>query len=109
MKSRPHEWVDRRSLALARAVADKLKAAPELLDVARGNLARWLSASGDAPLPAHLEWQQILQTQPVGKIVELLQADTEEARRLRQSSPFAGLLSPQERWRILEDYEAQAA
>ena len=39
---RAHEWIDRRSLALHHAVAAKLEAQPELLDVARANLRRWL-------------------------------------------------------------------
>src|SRR6266404_5594883 len=109
MKPRSHDWIDARSLALGRAVAERLEANPELLEVARRNLQRWLSVAGDRPLPAHVEWLRLLQTQPLPKLLELLRADDETARRLRQSSPFAGLLSPQDRWRILEDYEARAA
>ena len=47
---RTHEWIDRRSLALHEAVAAKLEAQPQLLDVARANLARWLPAP-TPPLP----------------------------------------------------------
>ena len=45
---RAHEWIDRRSLALHGAVAAKLEAQPELLDLARANLQRWLRLN-----PAH--------------------------------------------------------
>ena len=109
MKPRSHHWIDARSLALGRAVAQKLEANPQLLELARRNLERWIRAAGDAPLAAHLEWQRLLQSESLPEIVSRLRSDSEDARRLRQSSPFAGLLSPQERWHVLNDYEARAA
>jgi hypothetical protein len=39
---RSHEWTDQRSLALDRAVAEKLRAEPALVDRARQTLGRWL-------------------------------------------------------------------
>ena len=90
-------------------MAEKLQANPQLLEVACRNLDRWISSADDAPLAAHLEWRRLLQSEPLPEIVALLRADSDDARRLRQSSPFAGLLSPQERWRVLNDYEARAA
>jgi hypothetical protein len=46
---RSHDWIDARSLALHEAVAAKIEVTPALLDIARGNLARWLSEN---PSPA---------------------------------------------------------
>lgn len=101
---RSHEWIDRRSLALHEAVARKLEVAPELLAVARANLERWL-ASG--PVVALLEWRRLIDEQPIEQVVAVLRSDDESARRLRQSSPFAGILSTSERHAILQQYDAQ--
>ena len=54
---RSHEWIDRRSLALHEAVAAKLESDPRLLEVARGNLERWLITTSGAAL---LEWRHLL-------------------------------------------------
>jgi hypothetical protein len=89
-------------LALHEAVAAKIEARPELLDVARANLARWI---GRAPHGALHEWQELLERTPVADLVTLLRSESETAARLRQSSPFAGLLTPQERQAILRRHD----
>jgi hypothetical protein len=103
---RSHQWIDDRSLALHAAVAAKLEAQPELLDVARQNLRRWLSMR---PAAALREWQAILDRAPLPEVVELLRAQSADAARLRQSSPFAGVLSQTERQSILDVYESRRA
>ena len=99
---RAHEWIDRRSLALHDAVAAKLEAQPELLDLARANLQRWLRLN---PAPALHEWAHLLDSLSVPALVGLLRSVDERSTRLRQSSPFAGCLTAQERQAILNDYE----
>jgi hypothetical protein len=101
---RSHEWIDRRSLALHEAVAARLEAQPQLLEVARGNLQRWLTTSDAGVLR---EWWQLLNTTPLPALLVLLRSPGEEGARLRQSSPFAGLLTPQERQSILDAYESR--
>ena len=96
---RSHEWIDRRSLALHEAVAAKLEADPSLLGVARENLDRWIRV---ARRPALLEWQRLIEGTPVPQLLALLHASDERAARLRQSSPFPGVLTPEERQAILE-------
>jgi len=103
---RTHEWIDLRSLALHEAVADKLEAEPQLLEIARANLQRWLSVN---PAAALLEWRQLLETTPLPELLVLLRSPGGRAARLRQSSPFAGLLAPQERQAILNDHESRCA
>ena len=103
---RAHEWVDRRSLALHAAVATKLEAQPQLLEVARANLQHWLSSN---PAAALREWWQLLETTPLPELLALLRSPGDQATRLRQSSPFAGLLTPAERQSILNDYESRRA
>ncbi|MDP3716349.1 MAG: hypothetical protein Q8T13_01115 [Acidobacteriota bacterium] len=101
---RAHEWIDRRSLALHDAVAAKLEAQPELLELARANLQRWLRVN---PAAALYEWAQLLDSLPVAELAGLLRSVDERATRLRQSSPFAGFLTAQERQAILNDYESR--
>jgi len=103
---RSHEWIDRRSLALHAAVAEKLAAQPQLLDVARTNLARWRKTG---PAPALREWEDLIERMPLPRLLELLRSPSESARRLRQSSPFAGVLSPEERRAILSRHEPPGA
>ena len=103
---RSHEWIDQRSLALHEAVAARLEAQPQLLEVARANLNRWLAAR---PAAALREWQRLLDSLPLPQLVQLLRSPEEEAVRLRQSSPFAGILSPAERQAILDRYESSLA
>jgi len=80
-------------------IAQKVSRDPDLLDKAKGNLERWIAKSED-PLPQYLrEWQEILK-RPWPEIAELITSMSEEATRLRSSSPFAGVLSPEERERI---------
>jgi hypothetical protein len=100
---RSHEWIDRRSLALHEAIAAKIEGDPQLLDVARGNLKRWLEIS---QRPALLEWQRRLDDTPVPQLIAFLRSRDEDAARLRQSSPFAGLLSCEERRHIFDRYDA---
>ena len=101
---RSHQWIEQRSLALHEAVAAKLEAQPQLLDVARRNLERWLAGN---PAAALREWRRILDSAPLPDVLALLRSSGEEATRLRQSSPFAGLLSPEERRTIMAAYESR--
>jgi hypothetical protein len=103
---RSHEWIDQRSLALHEAVAKKLAEHPELLEVARQNLRRWLAQNRQ---PALLEWQRLFETLEFDNLLAFLRSPDERARRLRQSSPFAGVLTTQERQAILDRYETQPA
>ncbi|MCS7338591.1 MAG: hypothetical protein NZ739_10205 [Verrucomicrobiae bacterium] len=90
-------------------IAEKLAAQPELLERAVRTLERWIQQRQPNPPPVLLEWQRILRDWPFQKILELLRSDSPEARRLRQSSPFCGILDEEERLQILRDYEAKRA
>jgi hypothetical protein len=101
---RSHQWIEQRSLALHEAVAAKLEAHPQLMDVARRNLERWLQQN---PATALREWRRILDSTPLPGVIELLRSPSDEATRLRQSSPFAGLLTTEERRAIMGAYESR--
>lgn len=97
-----HNRLDERSLALHELVAMKVQADPALLDKARDNLRRWQAANGSLS-PPQTEWQQILSA-PVGNVVAFLVERSEKATRLRQSSPFAGILTEVERSAVFEAF-----
>jgi hypothetical protein len=104
--TRTHEWIDQRSLALDKAIVEKLRAQPALLQRAKDNLRRWIQERQPKAPPALLEWQEILDTWPLDRILEFLGSSEEEPRRLRQSSPFCGILSEEERTAIFQEYES---
>jgi hypothetical protein len=108
--ARRHDWIDERSLALGRAIGEKLRADPSLVERAQQRIAAWESAaigSGDrSVLPALAEWGEILRTHNLDALIDLLGSDTSErAARLRQSSPFVGVLTPAERDAIFARFE----
>lgn len=92
---------DRVSLEIARRIAHELHQKPQWIDLARENLARWRRINADAPglLRCYAEWDALLQ-EPLHAICRALTAESDEGRRLRQNSPFAGALSPQAIWNI---------
>ncbi|HSU07126.1 MAG TPA: hypothetical protein VLI93_16310 [Acetobacteraceae bacterium] len=100
-----HTRVDERSLAMHRLVARKLRANPALLDEARDNLRRWQKMEGSPTLTLS-EWENILGGS-AAQVAEFLEERSERATRLRQSSPFAGILTEAERQAIYESYSTR--
>lgn len=96
-----HEVIDRVSLEMAERVAAGLPDRPEWLELARQNLARWRERNAEAPalVRCYEEWEKILE-RPVREICAILTAPTSEGQRLRQNSPFVGILSPAQVWEI---------
>src|SRR5579863_8366214 len=96
-----HFATDQASLELARRVAERLRWQPELVGFARANLARWSrqNASVSSLLRCYAEWQEIL-SRPVDEICDLLCSESDNAQRLRQNFPFAGVPSPAEVWEV---------
>jgi len=91
-----HQAIDRRSLMMHRIIAARLRAQPELIAVAYTNLERW-----NCP-ERHWwrEWSAILSSQTVEEIANLIEREDEDACRMRQSAPFAGVLTPKEVWEL---------
>ncbi len=103
--SSDHERLDQRSLALHRLVAEKVLADPALLDKARGTVRRWQEGQGSKSL-ALAEWELILAGTP-DQVTRFLVEGSERATRLRQSSPFTGILTEPERLAIYESYSTR--
>jgi hypothetical protein len=100
-----HEDIDRRSLAMARRIVERIDGDSE--QRARETCARWMES---APCPAVREWARLLEGS-WDAVRGVLLRDDEEGRRLRQSSPFTSVLSPRERWALYRKFadESQAA
>jgi hypothetical protein len=99
-----HRILDARSLAMHALIARKIARDARLIDVARRNLDRWRAGRGTEP-PALAEWRAIL-ARPWREVAAVLTDPGEEATRLRQSSPFAGVLSADERRTIYDAFRA---
>jgi hypothetical protein len=97
--------IEARSLALHCLIARKIVAVPGLLEIARRNLEGWTARYGDSPPRALEEWRAILR-RPWAEIAALMTDPGETAARLRQSSPFAGVLTQTERRRVYEAFGA---
>lgn len=98
-----HRLLDARSLAMHVVAAEKIERDPDLLNIPRRNLERWMANSGESPAAWLNQWRQILR-KPWPVIAALITELSENATRLRQSSPFAGVLTPMERRRIYEAF-----
>jgi hypothetical protein len=94
---------DERSVALHQAIAQKLLAQPHLWAIPSQNISRWRTQMANLP-PALQEWERILHTWSTENILKLLTATSQTAIRLRSSSPFAGVLTEQERLQIFQRF-----
>jgi hypothetical protein len=100
-----HRLLEARSLAMHAVIAQKIERDPKLLSVPRNNLKRW-SARWEKETPAwYRRWCEIV-ARPWPEIAAIITELSEEGARLRQSSPFAGVLSAAERKRIYEAFRA---
>src|ERR1039457_3240071 len=104
---RGHQRIDQRSLALHSAIAEKLRANPALIAIALDNIERWSRAGGRSQ-PYWDAWREILK-RPRPKILDLMVEDIACMTALRQATPFAGVLTPAERWAIYDEFAQEKA
>ena len=104
----PHARIDAINLALDRATAAKIRAQPELIQIGRANLRRWMQHDDGFVHPVHAEWMDILNFLTPAEIADFVVSDSPKANRLRQSTPFTGILSEEERLAILRSHEKVA-
>ncbi len=96
---------ERRSLWLHRAIAAKIQAAPEAARaLAYSNLATMRAGDArDRGRPWHDEWSALLDGTLEMLLVQL-GSTSMHASQLRQTTPFAGLLTPKERWAVYRSF-----
>jgi hypothetical protein len=95
-----HSRASARSLAYHRVVARRLRRS--MVDEARHVLFRWRDQARIDPLYAD-RWEDVL-SRPLTEIRRTLVDESPEVDDLRQSSPFAGMLSEAERRRIISEF-----
>jgi len=101
-RSRTHRELDRRTLSLARAIADRLGEDPSLVGAARDFVVRRMRDATAREQKDLDEWQRLLERLSVRQLRNFLVHPGERATRLRQSLPFVEVLSKDERQAILE-------
>ena len=84
---------DARSLALAKAVVEKIEADPALVAVAQRNLERWRKQGAGELSRASDEWAELLANLEWIGIKAILIDPSKEGKRLRKSHPFTGILT----------------
>lgn len=99
---RTHQDIDRRSLALAYEIVNKIEKYSLYNEIEKAvkRCKRWYKIH---KLEAIKEWLKILK-KPWKEIKILLLAQSENGRRLRQNNPFCGVLTNKERWNIYRKY-----
>ena len=93
-----HRLAEERSIAYHSAIAERLRDHPEILENARRRVEGWLASCEGARFYAR-NWAEILKGD-ASSVAAFLVERSELAAELRHSSPFAGALQPQERWKI---------
>lgn len=88
------------------AIAEKIEAHPELLEIPLANIERWLGQNHSAPHRLK-QWRKIIleaQVSAAGlqRLLAILRDPGEEATHLRSFSAFAGILTTRERRTIIE-------
>ena len=103
----PHRIAEERSVAYHGAIAEKIRRDSEVLDRARQRVEEWIRSAAQPPFYAQ-KWAEVL-ARDVPSVTSFLVERSELATELRQSSPFAGALTPQERWAIFREFQARLA
>lgn len=100
-RPRGHRAAELHALAYHRLIAERLD--ERVVENARRRVRRWRQEGRVDPRWAD-EWERIL-AMPLPQMARTIGADTTRARELRQTSPFAGVLTEQERRRLVRAVE----
>ena len=94
-----HSFLDRRSLAFHTAIAERLRTDPRLLGKVCDRLRALMqdSSVSISVRDAYREWLLFIERHSFDEVLALMVDPSEEGTRLRQATPFAGILSRTER------------
>lgn len=110
-KIHPHQRQDWISLELSKLAAARIREAPSLVEVGLQNIQRWIAKSDGNThwTAARLEWKNLIDQLPPQEIADLLEAEGDEAQRLRSSMPFIQppFFTDSERIKIIESAYAK--
>jgi hypothetical protein len=91
----PHAQIDTENRERDRRLAALIRRNPEVIASARRNLEDWAARWGKLT-PAWEEWAELLRMLSPAQVADFLECTTPKANRLRQSSPFLGVLEETE-------------
>ena len=103
-----HQLIEERGYEMDQVVGDVLRRDPNALD----RVVAWIEERmADPSYSIHSkdalqEWLDLIRAQGLPGVLEKLADRSEDAYRMRHSSPFAILMPQDERMRILRRYEA---
>jgi hypothetical protein len=100
-----HELAEARSLAYHREIAMRLVAEPAMIATARKRIGEW-TTNRRCHADYLAQWRSIL-SRSIDEIAAAIIDESETGRSLRQSTPFAGMLDPRERWQIWRETRAR--
>jgi hypothetical protein len=91
----PHAGIDAANYEHDRRTAEAIRRNPACIEIARQNLSNWAARWGELSAP-HREWAKILRMLTPAQLADFLESTTPKANRLRQSTPFVGVLKKDE-------------
>jgi hypothetical protein len=103
-----HQIKDKRTHEMHQVIADILRRSPEKLS----QVSEWIERKLDDPVyseqgkDALREWQDLMTQGGLQGVLQVLDDESDESDRLRQSSPFACLMPQDVRLKILQKYES---
>jgi hypothetical protein len=96
-----------RSLRMAKAIAELIKADPSLIQRSLQHINRLLLEGQGTANSDIGEWRQLLETYSSVRLRELLVSRSSRADRLRRSAPFFAVLTPEERDKMMMAIETK--
>lgn len=104
-----HETLDQIKLAQHKLIAKKLQENPERNScLGAAQFAAVYQRSASIATYLWREWRTILEQNSVDRIIAVMTAKTQKTTELRQASPFAGALSPEEIARTIQREKERA-
>jgi hypothetical protein len=98
-----HQQLDARSLAMHCLIAEKISRNPALFERVTRTLRHWRVVVCTASQPYLQEWETLV-AQGLPACLAMATQNSEHAAALRQSSPFTGILTHQERFAFLKSW-----
>lgn len=103
-----HQLIEQRSLELHRFVAIRILEKPELFELVKDNILKWEKRVTPQEIYYLTIWKDAT-TAGIREALKLACEDSREASDLRQSSPFAAVLQPEERLKFLTEWRQSNA
>jgi DNA-binding Lrp family transcriptional regulator len=100
-----HAESEARSLRMSRAIAELIRTDPALARRALHHINRLLHEGQGTANSDIGEWRQLLETYSLERLRDILVSRSSRAERLRRSSPFFAILTPEERDRMMVEME----